>query len=155
MTVDEAVKEIIDGVPTTINKVTEEKKEPSNETPKKEDYNELIKKEVTPTISEKKPIDSLTYEIIGGTQQSGINSRGYTEKYIDGKYSLVITMGKKSTGGNSISITKVNINGDNVTIYVTEKIPGPKDPPAPFISILSKIKMFELFVIPISSKVKL
>ena len=36
-------------------------------------------------------------------------------------------MGKRSTGGNSISITSVNIDGDNATIYVTEKSPRPNE----------------------------
>ena len=53
--------------------------------------------------------------------------RGYTYEIDDESVIYTIAMGEKSTGGYSIGIQKIKIKGNNISIYVTEKVPGMDD----------------------------
>ena len=69
---------------------------------------------------------NLEYEILGNTGKynSKFKKRGYTYEIEDESVIYTIGMGEKNTGGYSISIQKVKIKGNSVSIYVTEKVPG-------------------------------
>ena len=71
----------------------------------------------------------LKYEIVNQNEYylSQYRERGYTYQKLNDTYICIIAMGERRTGGYSISIKKVKIKGNSVTIYVTEKSPGPFD----------------------------
>ena len=71
----------------------------------------------------------LKYEIVGKNEYylSKYKERGYTYEKVNDTYICVISMGEKNTGGYSIEVKKVKIKDNSVTIYVTEKSPGPFD----------------------------
>ncbi len=71
--------------------------------------------------------EEITYNIIKTPYKEKITSRGYAFTEENGKPVLVIALGEKKTGGYSIDVEKVIINGNNVTVYVNENSPKPSD----------------------------
>ena len=92
----------------------------------KEDNNTIIE---SPTVDsedftkEEKLGNDLVYEIGNSSNNCGIKNRGYVLRHVDNKYVLTISMGMLPMGGSSINVSKVDISGDEVTIYVEENHP--------------------------------
>ena len=72
---------------------------------------------------EENPDAELTYQIKSSSYNSNYKTRGYLllEKY--NKNILIIAMGERNTGGYSITVTKVEIKGNEATVYVKETSP--------------------------------
>ena len=78
-------------------------------------------------LEKNKLISILKYEILNnsGKYNNKYKERGFTYETEDGSDSVIYTiaMGEKPSGGYSIGIKKIKIKGNNVSIYVTEKVP--------------------------------
>ena len=70
----------------------------------------------------------IKYEIIkNGYYLSQYKERGYYCQKVNDTLIVIVTMGKKPTGGFSINVQKVKIKENSVNIYVIEKVPNPGD----------------------------
>ena len=69
----------------------------------------------------------LTYKVLGEDQNSKFMQKGYAVTKGNDSTIITVALGKRKTGGYSIKVTNVDIEGDNVTIYVEEKQPYPGD----------------------------
>ena len=73
-------------------------------------------------------ISILNYEILNNSENynNKYKRRGFSSEIEKTTKSVIYTiaMGEKQTGGYSIEIKKIKIKGNNVSIYVTEKVPG-------------------------------
>ena len=75
------------------------------------------------------PSAALTYKLLSeGDYNNDFDQRGYyVGTAADGSGVVVVTVasGMRSTGGYSISIAKVEVDGEKVTIHVEESAPDP------------------------------
>ena len=85
-------------------------------------YNEIKEKEE----SDEPTKETEEYKIIGSQEYSKFTTRGFVVSTLDDKTLVTVAMGEQSTGGYSISVTKIDIKNNNVVIHVEEKYP-PKD----------------------------
>ena len=89
---------------------------------KVEDLNELKN-----IIYNKGSNAKLTYKVLGEDQNSKFKNKGYAITRESDRVIITVALGERNTGGYSINVTKVDIEGDNATIYVEEKKPYPGD----------------------------
>jgi len=89
----------------------------------KNELTDQQKEIVVKVLKNNKIISSIEYEIVKNPKHSYgfIKKRGYLYKIEDGSVLFIISMGRRRTSGYSIEVKKVEIKGDNVTIFVTEK----------------------------------
>ena len=80
-------------------------------------------------LEHNKIISKLEYEILNDSKINNIKykKKGYIYEIENESVIYTIAMGEKPTAGYSIEIQKVKIKGDNVSIYVSEKVPGKEE----------------------------
>lgn len=84
--------------------------------------NEVVGLETSSPVT--KPIEGKKkYEIVDKYDDNRYVNRGYY--FIEDENSVVIASGSKNTGGYSIDVSNIVINGNDVTIYVRETSPSP------------------------------
>lgn len=94
-----------------------------------DELTEEQKKIILKILKNNKIISILEYEIIeDDNNYNGLyRKRGYLYNSKEDSVIYTIAMGKKPTAGYSIAVKEVKIEGESVTIYVTEKSPGKDD----------------------------
>ena len=77
-------------------------------------------------LENNKIITNLEYKVINnlGEYNSIYRKRGYLYNIEDDSVIYTIAMGEKKSGGYSINVKEVKIEGNYVAIYVSEKSPG-------------------------------
>lgn len=93
----------------------------------RKELNEDEIKIISSIVKESLEKNSLSYRILDSNIYSNqYDQKGYyLDELSDGKVIVTIASGRKNTGGYGIEISKVNVNGTKVQIYVKEYSPEP------------------------------